>query len=318
MKINKHKCLALLLVGLGCVLAACSNIDCPPGESILIRTSRASFFGSAPMYAVSATGEGDLQCNLPKIYGDNPDWSPDGSWIAYDTTWVSHPNDSQVYLVPSTGDKTIQVTDYEMGASDASWSPDGSQIAFVGNGIKVLDVDCLISKTECNLSSHDIGVGRNPDWSPDGDHIVYQRFSQQAERSFDIIVIDLRNPKHLRDVTPAETRGCSNPKWSPDGKRIAASCLTENLHDIFVIDWKTFRSSNLTDSPGVIDVNPEWSLDGRRIAFESDGDEELGECLNADCTSTSRSLFIMNDDGTGITRLNERSDEDILWLSWLP
>lgn len=316
---NWHRHLAVILgLGLGWILAACSINACPPEESIMVRTTRASFFGNEPMYVVSTEGEGELRCKQPDIDGDNPDWSPDGNWIAYDKTWVSHPNDSQIYIVPSTGGKSIQVTDYEMGASDPSWSPDGSQVAYDGGGIKVIDLICLISETECAPTPYFIGAGHNPDWSPDGGHIVYQVFSPQDDKSFDIHVIDLRNLSRIYDITPAKVRGCSNPQWSPDGKRIAVSCLTEDLHDIFIIDWETLETINITNSPGVIDVNPEWALNGRRIAFESDGDEELGECLNADCTVASRSLFIMNADGTGITRLNSRSDEDILWLTWIP
>jgi len=63
--------------------------------------------------------------------------------------------------------------------------------------------------------------------------------------------------------------------WSPDGSKIAYSLYNVSINDyqhyadIFVIDVKQGRRTNLTDSPYMTDDEPSWSPDSRKIAFYS-------------------------------------------------
>ena len=54
----------------------------------------------------------------------------------------------------------------------------------------------------------------------------------------------------------------------------------------------------ITDDPGHDDVLPAWSPDGKKIAFVSgrDGNNEI---------------YVMNADGTGVTRLTKDPGEDL-------
>ena len=75
--------------------------------------------------------------------GDTPDWSPDGSKIAY---VAAHPNPNDppynffrdVHLInpDGTGDRAITASQEPalFGYDDPSWSPDGSRIAVTGAG----------------------------------------------------------------------------------------------------------------------------------------------------------------------------------------
>ena len=60
----------------------------------------------------------------------------------------------------------------------------------------------------------------------------------------------------------------------------------------------------LTDNPAD-DVNPSWSYDGKRIAFVSDRDDP-------DPNDHVRiwSIYVMNADGSGQTRLTDSSASD--------
>jgi len=306
--------IAIACLGFCFALAACKREPCPVGETILMRSS--NYY---PIQAVSASGEGILKCSFPEFKGDDPDWSPDGKWIAYDTCMTKAPYDSQIYVIPPNGGTPRQVTTDEYGACKASWSPDGIRLAFEGDyGIYIANLQCLSNGRECPSDVNHFGSGWFPDWSPDGQYLLYGRYPQERGRSYDVLVAEIDHPDTVVDVTPPDTWGCYSAKWSPNGRAIVADCREEVTSDIFVIDWPALTSTNLTNSPEAFDVMPIWSPDGTRIAFASEDAEDLGKCLNAECTVGSRDVFIINADGTGFRRITYRKDKAVVWIAWMP
>src|SRR4051794_18747697 len=72
---------------------------------------------------------------------------------------------------------------------------------------------------------HSAGIRDSlPSWSPDGHHIVFQRYG--ASPNTDLYVVD-RDGGHLHRLG-ASSLAQTSPSWSPDGSRIAFTLQTDN------------------------------------------------------------------------------------------
>jgi len=117
--------------------------------------------------------ESDDQRLLTDFGGSNssPDWSPDGSQIAFQSTVDEN---LEIYTISPDGSNLINLTNNPASDYTPAWSPDGSKIAFVSdrNGnedIFVMDADGSNVIQLTTTPSYDKG----PAWSPDGKFLVY-------------------------------------------------------------------------------------------------------------------------------------------------
>jgi uncharacterized repeat protein (TIGR01451 family) len=177
-----------------------------------------------------------------------------------------------------------------------AWSPDGNQIAFdCSSGICVMDADGSNQKL---LAKN----GDAPAWSPDASRIAFDCGG--------ICVMDADGSNRTQ-LTSGFDAGLS---WSPDGSKIAFS---ENLEpagsDLYVMNEDGSGLTPLTNA-GASNNPPEnrmpdWSPDGTEIAFSSTRDvspPSFGE------------IYVMNADGSGVTRLTFGGTNSALNPSWSP
>jgi Tol biopolymer transport system component len=115
-----------------------------------------------------------------------PDWSPDGSMIAYEQETSDGP---QIFTVRISDGVSTRVTNEPEGAVDpGGWAPDGGSIVFsasnaAGNRYTARSVDLTSGQTSQILANSDGSAGRTiarftlddgyQQWSPDSTHIAF-------------------------------------------------------------------------------------------------------------------------------------------------
>ncbi|MFQ5596193.1 MAG: hypothetical protein ACE5HA_18785, partial [Anaerolineae bacterium] len=156
-------------------------------------------------------------------------------------------------------------------------SPDGQWIAFEASRPGQSE-DGRVSEiwkvradgTDLTQLTGDSGLDdRQPNWSPAGDRILFQRRSLPAGQ-WDIYTVTPLGG-NVRNVTNAPTADDTDASWSPDGRWIVYSSDYGGLvkPNIFAIPAAGGQPIRITQSDSTADGAPSWSPDGRWIAFES-------------------------------------------------
>lgn len=99
-----------------------------------------------------------------------------------------------------------------------------------------------------------------PDWSPDGQRIVFDN-----RETRDIMSVNW-DGSDLQNLTNDQLFDFS-PKWSPDGTQIVYSSQNPSPFQIFVMDADGSNPRQITQFPSSSSILPKWSPDGRKIAF---------------------------------------------------
>ncbi len=124
-----------------------------------------------------------------------------------------------------------------------------------------------------------------PEWSPDGNYIVFDSNVRGAE-NFDLFLIDLTDPLKPKQVDltgPPDGPGIklSEPRWAPTGDArilILSTALPDpNGWDIglltLTVDGKADVLINISNAEGegtTADLQGSWSPDGTKVVFESE------------------------------------------------
>ena len=241
-----------------------------------------SVAGNFDIWVMDANGTGRVNVSKDTAADRDPAWSPYGAKIAFSRASEGHMN---VWVMNADGSGQVNLTP---GANDGegntgiepTWSADGTRIAYADSAdIWVMNAN---GTNKARLTDTPADTESSPAWSPDGSRIAFRR-------GHDIYVMNASGGA----ATPltSTTRGEARPEWSPDGTRIAY----DRDADVWVMNADGSGQTALTGGlHGEGGTEPGWSPDGTQIAFSS----------NAYGAPNGHDIFVMNADGTGVSRRN--------------
>jgi Tol biopolymer transport system component/tRNA A-37 threonylcarbamoyl transferase component Bud32 len=192
--------------------------------------------------------------------------SNDGQWLVY--TGEGQGN-RDIYLQRIGGQTAINLTaDSPADDEQPAFSPDGERIVFRsgrdGGGLFVM------GRTGEAVKRITRG-GFNPDWSPDGQFIVYTTARtefrpQNAEQRGELLIIDAGGgePRRLHE-------SAMMPRWSPGGRRIVFASRVagaEGSSNIVTIRPSGGDTVAVTDDH-FLNWNAVWAPDGTSVLFIS-------------------------------------------------
>ena len=283
----------VLAVGVTMMLTAASAGGAPAGQRLAF--SR----GMSPDRYDIWTMSGGVAHRVTRSCGWDwwPDWSPDGTRIAFARECL---RSFDIYTVNTNSTGLRRLTHGTPIDQWPAWSPDGKKIVFE-RGVGEQSELYVVTATGTGLRqlTHNRVADDSPAWSPDGTRIAFSRNVAGRNRLM-LMRADGTGQRSLRGIPGGE------PAWSPDGTRLAFARAvpgaTRETASIYVANVARTGIRRLTsDRSGSVSHHPTWSSDGRLIAFMS----------NRGAVALGASLYVVRPNGAGLGRLTRARFEDV-------
>ncbi len=234
-----------------------------------------------------------------------PTCSPDGETIVFSMDVLTSDGSNDLWRINMDGTGLTQLTATPDDEEYPAYSPNGQYIAYSrANDMYIMDADGA-NPVRVNRESRSAS---SPAWQNDSLHLAIET---SCTYSGDIMLIDrLGAEDELLAVSPTEDE--NSPNISGDGVWMAYEIRSDCSESALCSQiWKRNIATNGTPiqltTDHYSDERPRFSPNGSRIVFQSDRDRENGH---------ASSLYIMNADGTDLTRINLSGDaEDPTWTS---
>ena len=216
-------------------------------------------------------------------YDYQPDCSPDGRWIVYDTY---HHDSVELWALDVEDHSRHQLTSNGAVNVEPRFSPDGRHVAFVStsyNGrFHIFSADFsdgALSRIQRLTGENRSPLPRyyyspfdheiSPVWSRDGKEILFVSNRGHVYGTGGFWRMKAEPGAEPREIHYEETTWKARPDISPDGKRLVySSYLGQAWNQLWEMPAQGGDAFPL--SYGVFDnANPRWSPDGNRIAFIS-------------------------------------------------
>src|SRR5262249_21247752 len=214
------------------------------------------------LFVMNANGGNQTQLTNNSLADAFPDWSPNGSSIAFaraDASCASGQDDqcvANIYAMDANGANQHSLTNNSSTQYEAAYSPDGSKIAYTRQtkdlaqnlftqSIYVMNADGT-GQTKLTPDSID---GEKPTWSPDGTkiavgcHLVNESGSQ-------ICVLNA-DGTGLAQVTSGDTVSRALPSWQHFSISGRITSGTSGVSDVTVTLGGTSSGTTKSDANGV-------------------------------------------------------------------
>ena len=235
--------------------------------------------------ASSVAGSQSARLSRPIEY-HNPDWSPDGRTIVFESTLSGK---YSIYAITADGLNLTRLTADTSNNEQPTWSPDGKRIVFSSDRHGgYLDIYVMNGEGSgvTRLTSMGSGGFYQSSFSPDAKWIVFQGRGDTREVR-DRVYVVRSDGSGLRLLSDS-TYGAEGPRWSRDGKTVefkrvpyakrfwnemgpadmAAARKGESIVSIPLTGSSAVPLAKTADG----DSRPIWTRDGTKAFFKSSRD----------------------------------------------
>jgi eukaryotic-like serine/threonine-protein kinase len=175
-----------------------------------------SSFPDGTLWQSRVDGGDRVQLTMPPVVALLPQWSPDGTRIAYTETPLQ--GASSIRLIPVSGGTSRPALADDRSQVDATWSPDGASLAV---GFSLMDQrknrPITIQRVDLRTGVAAAVPGSeglfSPRWSPDG-----RSLAALSRDSFELRLYDFESGRWR--VLLKEQRQLSYPAWSHDSRAL--------------------------------------------------------------------------------------------------
>ena len=160
-----------------------------------------------------------------------------------------------------------------------SWSPDSQHLVFVHQTSfvsgDIVAVDVSQPQPPHVIWSSENYFAYSPEWSPDGNHILYvTSMGQSAASDHQNLWLVKSNGTEQTQITRDMTQA-GQPHWSPDGQWIVFTAApsyedTTPRPELWLVNPDGTELKRLTSTISTVEWVPAWSPDGTQIVFIRD------------------------------------------------
>src|SRR5260370_24903704 len=283
------------------------------------------------IWVATITGEKRRQYTRGEKSATAPEWSPDGTMIAF-LSDREKDGERQVWMMMADAGEAWPVTTHKGGVSGFRFSPDGKQLLLsatdqpskdeedrkkVKDDTMVIDRDIKMThlwlwniekKEEKRLTEGEF-TASDPQWSPDGAHVSYTtRPTPKADDGnlSDVWVLTIatgQKKKLIGDPGSSDTA-----RWSPDGKWMAYTGTPDadagvSTTYLYLIPATGGTAKQLSTKFDLSVGTPVWSRDSKTIFFSTNVLEAI-EFYSAEITTAAVKQLSRRLGLTGVTEIS--------------
>jgi dipeptidyl aminopeptidase/acylaminoacyl peptidase len=263
-----------------------------PGGTLIVFT-RYDSDGEGDLWIMNANGTGEKRVTSHHLDEDWGSFSADGSRIAYAS---NRSGSYEIYTMRIDGTDVQQLTNDTYDDTDPAWSPRNDRIAFVSNrsGADAIHSMKPDGSSRYRYTTPSGSRDGEPDWSPDGGHIVFSRVDPSGNS-------DLRRVNALSSVVvPVLTTPVPEGQaaYAPDGPASPHGAVVYTQMEGDSVDLRVVSTTSpgagidLTTDSADIFAMPNWQpipafplVDAKFSPYKSDIQWAFGEGITTGCTA---------------------------------